>query len=50
MLVVDDNEALAEMLSLVLRNVGFDPIWCAHGDKALDSYRRCSRPIWYCWT
>ena len=38
-LVVDDNEALAEMLSLVLRKEGFDPIWCAHGDKALDTYR-----------
>jgi two-component system, OmpR family, response regulator MtrA len=38
-LVVDDDAALAEMLSLVLRNEGFDPIWCAHGDKALDTYR-----------
>ena len=43
MLVVDDDEALAEMLSLVLRKEGFDPIWCAHGDKALDTYRR-ARP------
>ena len=42
-LVVDDDEALAEMLSLVLRQEGFDPIWCAHGDKALDTYRR-ARP------
>ena len=42
-LVVDDDAALAEMLSLVLRNEGFDPIWCAHGDKALDTYRD-SRP------
>ncbi len=38
-LVVDDDAALAEMLSLVLRNEGFDPIWCAHGDSALDTYR-----------
>ena len=38
-LVVDDNAALAEMLSLVLRNEGFDSIWCAHGDSALDTYR-----------
>jgi two-component system response regulator MtrA len=38
-LVVDDDAALAEMLSLVLRNQGFDPIWCAHGDSALDAYR-----------
>ena len=38
-LVVDDDAALAEILSLVLRNEGFDPIWCAHGDKALDAFR-----------
>ena len=38
-LVVDDDAALAEMLSIVLRNEGFDPIWCAYGDKALDSFR-----------
>ncbi len=37
--MVDDDAALAEMLSLVLRNEGFDPIWCAHGDSALDTYR-----------
>ena len=39
MLVVDDDAALAEMLSIVLRNEGFDPIWCAHGDKALAAFR-----------
>ena len=38
-LVVDDDAALAEMLSIVLRNEGFDPIWCAHGDKALAAFR-----------
>ena len=38
-LVVDDDAALAEMLSLVLRNEGFEPIWCAHGDKAVDAFR-----------
>jgi two-component system response regulator MtrA len=37
-LVVDDDAALAEMLSLVLRNEGFDPIWCSHGDKALAAF------------
>ena len=42
-LLVDDDEALAEMLSLVLRNEGFDPIWCAHGDRALHTYRH-ARP------
>ena len=39
MLVVDDDAALAEMLSIVLRNEGFEPIWCAHGDKALAAFK-----------
>ena len=38
-LVVDDDAALAEMLSIVLRNEGFEPVWCAHGDKALAAFR-----------
>jgi two-component system, OmpR family, response regulator MtrA len=38
-LVVDDDAALAEMLSIVLRNEGFDPVWCAHGDKALGAFK-----------
>ncbi len=38
-LVVDDDGALAEMLSIVLRNEGFDPVWCARGDKALAAFR-----------
>jgi two-component system response regulator MtrA len=42
-LVVDDDAALAEMLSLVLRNEGFDPIWCSHGDKALGAFHE-ARP------
>ena len=42
-LVVDDDAALAEMLSIVLRNEGFEPIWCAHGDKAFGAFRD-SRP------
>jgi two-component system response regulator MtrA len=42
-LVVDDDAALAEMLSIVLRNEGFDPVWCAHGDKALTVFKE-SRP------
>ena len=37
--MVDDDAALAEMLSLVLRNEGFEPIWCAHGDKAVGAFR-----------
>ena len=27
------------MLSIVLRSEGFDPIWCAHGDKAVAAFR-----------
>ena len=42
-LVVDDDAALAEMLSIVLRNEGYEPIWCAYGDKALAIFRE-SRP------
>ncbi len=42
-LVVDDDAALAEMLSLVLRNEGFEPIWCSHGDKALGVFHE-TRP------
>jgi two-component system response regulator MtrA len=42
-LVVDDDAALAEMLSLVLRNEGFEAIWCGHGDKAMGAFRD-SRP------
>ena len=38
-LVVDDDAALAEMLSIVLRNEGFDPVWCAYGDKALGAFK-----------
>jgi len=38
-LVVDDDAALAEMLTIVLRNEGFDPVWCAHGDKAFAAFR-----------
>ncbi len=38
-LVVDDDAALAEMLSIVLRNEGFEPIWCSHGDKAVTAFK-----------
>ena len=37
-LVVDDDAALAEMLSIVLRNEGFEPIWCADGDTAFAAF------------
>ncbi|WP_285726263.1 MtrAB system response regulator MtrA [Psychromicrobium xiongbiense] len=38
-LVVDDDEALSEMIGIVLRNDGFDPVFCADGSQALDVFR-----------
>ena len=38
-LVVDDDEALAEMIGIVLRNDGFEPVFCADGGRALDVFR-----------
>jgi two-component system response regulator MtrA len=42
-LVVDDDTALAEMLGIVLRGEGFDPVHCADGESALAVFRE-SRP------
>ena len=38
-LVVDDDAALAEMLTIVLRNEGFEPRVCPTGDQALAEFR-----------
>jgi two-component system response regulator MtrA len=38
-LIVDDDTALSEMLSIVLRNEGYDTYLCATGDKALAAFR-----------
>lgn len=38
-LVVDDDEALAEMLHIVLRSEGFDARLCHAGDTAVDAFR-----------
>ena len=38
-LVVDDDEALSEMIGIVLRNDGFDPTFCESGDAALEVFR-----------
>ena len=38
-LVVDDDAALAEMLTIVLRNEGFDSRVCAVGNRALADFR-----------
>ncbi|MDQ1289064.1 MAG: two-component system, OmpR family, response regulator MtrA [Actinomycetota bacterium] len=43
MLVVDDDTALAEMLGIVLRGEGFDPVFCADGAEALEVFR-ATRP------
>lgn len=39
-LVVDDDASLAEMLSIVLRQEGFDTATVHRGDQALDSFHR----------
>ncbi len=38
-LVVDDDAALAEMLTIVLRQEGFDSRMCTRGDEALEQFR-----------
>jgi two-component system response regulator MtrA len=38
-LVVDDDTALAEMLGIVLRSEGFEPVFCADGGKAVTAFR-----------
>jgi two-component system response regulator MtrA len=38
-LVVDDDAALAEMLTIVLRNEGFDSRVCSTGDRAVAEFR-----------
>jgi two-component system response regulator MtrA len=38
-LVVDDDLALAEMLGIVLRGEGFEPVFCADGAAAVQAFR-----------
>src|SRR6188472_667340 len=38
-LVVDDDASLAEMLTIVLRQEGFDSRMCTRGDLAMDEFR-----------
>ncbi|MBB5632625.1 two-component system response regulator MtrA [Cryobacterium mesophilum] len=42
-LVVDDDTALAEMIGIVLRTEGFEPVFCADGTDALAVFQS-SRP------
>ncbi len=37
--MVDDDTALAEMLGIVLRGDGFEPLFCADGSGALEVFR-----------
>ena len=39
-LVVDDDQALAEMLGIVLRGEGFEPAFVFDGDAAIGAFRR----------
>ncbi|WP_336631611.1 MULTISPECIES: MtrAB system response regulator MtrA [unclassified Microbacterium] len=38
-LVVDDDTALAEMIGIVLRTEGFEPVFCADGAAAVEAWR-----------
>ncbi|MGO2684293.1 MtrAB system response regulator MtrA [Microbacterium sp.] len=38
-LVVDDDTALAEMIGIVLRTEGFEPVFCADGAQAVEQWR-----------
>lgn len=38
-LVVDDDAALSEMLGIVLRGEGFEPVFCDDGAEALGAFR-----------
>src|SRR5690606_34934912 len=42
-LVVDDDTALAEMIGIVLRTDGFDPVFCTDGAGALAAFQ-ASKP------
>jgi two-component system response regulator MtrA len=42
-LVVDDDAALSEMLGIVLRGEGFEPVFCSDGAQAVQAFRD-SRP------
>ncbi len=42
-LVVDDDVALAEMLGIVLRGEGYEPVHCGDGESALGAFR-ATRP------
>lgn len=39
-LVVDDDQAISEILGIVLRAEGFEPFFCADGAKAMDAFHQ----------
>ncbi len=39
-LVVDDDMALAEMIGIVLRSEGFEPLFCADGAEAVAAFKQ----------
>ena len=41
-LVVDDDPSISEILGIVLRAEGFEPFFCADGDKAMDVFHACN--------
>ena len=48
-LVVDDDAALAEMLSIVLRNEGFEPDLVRTRRQSLRGVPAKPSPTWCCW-
>ena len=44
-LVVDDDLALAEMLCIVLRGEGFEPVFCADGAAAVQAFREAQPDV-----
>jgi len=38
-LVVDDDPAIAEMIGIILRGEGYDPLFAADGGSAIDAFR-----------
>jgi two-component system response regulator MtrA len=44
-LVVDDDAALAEMLGIVLRGEGFEPVFCGDGSEALNAFREAKPDV-----
>jgi two-component system response regulator MtrA len=38
-LIVDDDTALAEMLGIVLRSEGYEPVLCGDGRQAMETFR-----------